>query len=276
MYKHLFSTAVLSAVLAMGVAPQAFAEKAEAEAAKTDEKTTEATKAAVDTKAADAKDVDTQALAAKLKPLFGTEPDSLKPTPVPGVYEAGFGMELIYVSQDGRYFFSGDMIDGETRKNLSEDTRSNARMTKFKELDADKAISFKAKGDEKHVLSVFTDIDCPFCVKMHNEVPKLNELGVTVNYYGYPRAGVGSGSHKKLVNVWCSDDQQQAMTDSKGGKTLEAKECETPIAEHFTIGRQLGVTGTPALITDGGMLIPGYRPAAQLAKMLDDMKSGTN
>jgi len=185
-------------------------------------------------------------------------------------------MELSYVSKDGRYFFSGDMIDGSTRTNLSENTRSSARMTKFKELDAEKSISFKAKGDEKHVLSVFTDIDCPFCVKMHNEVPKLNELGVTVNYYGYPRAGVGSGSHKKLVNVWCSDDQQQAMTDSKGGKTLDAKECETPIADHFTIGRELGVTGTPALITDTGTLVPGYRPAAQLAKMLDDMKKDAN
>lgn len=270
MYKNLFSTAVLGAVLAMGAVPQAFAEKAEA--TKVEEKATDT--------AADVKDgassVDTKTLGTKLKPLFGTEPDTLKPTPVPGVYEASFGMELIYVSKDGRYFFSGDMIDGSTRTNLSENTRSSARMTKFKELDAEKSISFKAKGDEKHVLSVFTDIDCPFCVKLHKEVPKLNELGVTVNYYGYPRAGLGSGSHKKLVSVWCSDDQQQAMTDSKNGKALDPKECENPVADHFKIGRELGVTGTPALITDTGTLIPGYRPAAQLAKMLDDMKKDAN
>ncbi len=218
-----------------------------------------------------AAEVDTKMLVAKLKPLFGGEPDSLKPTAVPGVYEAVFGMEMIYVSADGRYFFSGDMIDGETRINLTEATRTSARLAELKKVDVKQTVEFKAKGEQKHVLSVFTDVDCPYCVKLHKEVPALNEAGVTVRYFAYPRAGVGSGSYKKMVDIWCASDQQDAMTRSKNGETLEAKDCPNPVADQFALGQKVGVTGTPALITDAGALIPGYRPADQLVKMLDEM-----
>ena len=221
---------------------------------------------------ADSSNIDTKALGEKLKPLFGDVPDAVNPTPVPGVLEVVFGMELIYVSEDGRYFFSGDMIDGSTRTNLSENARTSARKTEMAKVDASTAISFKAKGDEKHVLSVFTDVTCPFCTKLHKEVDKLNEAGVTVNYYAYPRAGVGSGSYKQMVSIWCSDNQQEALSKAKDGEKLDAKECENPVANQFALGQKVGVTGTPALVTADGQLIPGYRPADQLVKMLDSAK----
>lgn len=217
--------------------------------------------------------VDTKALGDKLRPLFGDLPDAITETPVPGIYEAVFGMELIYVSADGRYFFSGDMIDGNTRTNLSENARTTARKNEMASADPSSAISFKAKGDEKHVLSVFTDVTCPFCTKLHKEVPALNDQGVTVNYYAYPRAGVGSGTYKQMVNIWCAEDQLDAMTKAKDGERAEASECENPVANHFALGRKVGVTGTPALVTDDGTLIPGYRPASQLVKLLDSVKS---
>ena len=216
--------------------------------------------------------VDTKALGEKLRPLFGDLPDAITETPVPGIYEAVFGMELIYVSADGRYFFSGDMIDGNTRTNLSENARTGARKTEMSSADPASAISFKAKGDEKYVLSVFTDVTCPFCTKLHKEVPALNDQGVTVNYYAYPRSGVGSGSYKQMVNIWCAEDQQDALTKAKDGDQAAAKECDNPVANHFALGRKVGVTGTPALVTDDGTLIPGYRPADQLVKLLDSAK----
>ncbi len=216
--------------------------------------------------------VDTKALGEKLKPLFGETPDVIKKTPVEGIYEAVFGMELIYVSADGRYFFSGDMIDGQTRTNMSEKARTSARKTEMHSNSAKGAITFKAKGEEKHVLSVFTDVTCPFCTKLHKEVPKLNEAGVTVNYLAYPRAGVGSGSYKQMVNIWCADDQQDALTKAKEGTAADANSCDNPVANHFALGQKIGVSGTPALVTDEGALIPGYRPAEQLVKMLDSAK----
>ncbi len=213
-------------------------------------------------------DTDTKALGEKLQPLFGGLPDAINETPVEGIYEAVFGMELIYVSKDGRYFFSGDMIDGSTRTNLSETSRTTARKTEMAAVDASKTVSFKAKGEEKHVLSVFTDVTCPFCSKLHKEVEKLNEEGVTVQYLAYPRAGIGSGSYKQMVSIWCAEDQQGAMNRSKGGERVETKDCENPVANHFALGQKVGVNGTPALVTEDGTLIPGYRPADQLVQML--------
>ena len=211
---------------------------------------------------------DTKALGEKLQPLFGGLPDAINETPVDGIYEAVFGMELIYVSKDGRYFFSGDMIDGSTRTNLSETSRTTARKSEMAAVDAAQTVSFKAKGEEKHVISVFTDVTCPFCSKLHNEVKALNEQGVTVQYLAYPRAGIGSGSYKQMVSIWCAEDQQDAMTRSKNGERVDNKDCENPVANHFALGQKVGVNGTPALVTEDGTLIPGYRPADQLVQML--------
>lgn len=218
-------------------------------------------------------DADKKALGEKLKPLFGDAPDAITETPIEGIYQASFGMELIYVSKDGRYFFSGDMIDGSTRTNLSEAARTTARKTEMTGNESKGAIVFKAKGDEKHVLSVFTDVTCPYCTKLHKEVTKLNEAGVTVNYLAYPRAGIGSGGYKQMVNIWCAEDQSDALTKAKNGKAADASSCDNPVANHFALGQKVGVSGTPALVTSDGALIPGYRPAEQLVKMLDSTKA---
>lgn len=208
-------------------------------------------------------------LGEKMKPMFGGAPDSLKATPVPGVFEAKFGGEIIYVSADANYVFAGDLIDAKNKSNLTELSRSSERKEIVAKIDPAKAIEFKAKGEEKHVLYAFTDVDCPFCAKLHKEVPALNEKGITVRYLAYPRAGVGSPTYKKMVSIWCADDKQQALTDMKSGKDVPVKECDNPVEEEYKLGQKLGVNGTPALITIDGMMIPGFRPADQLAKMLD-------
>lgn len=253
------------------VAPAASTEATAAAAPVPAPATTEAAKAP----ASDAL-VDTALLNEKLKPLFGDVPDSIKPTPVNGVYEAKFGTELIYVSADGRYFFSGDLIDGTSRTNLSEQSRTVERKEMLAKVEDKDAVIFKAKGEQKHLLTVFTDVDCGYCVKLHKEVNQLNEAGVSVRYLAYPRAGVGSESYKKIVNVWCADDKLDAMTKSKAGETIASKECENPVAKEFELGQKLGVNGTPALFTEDGTMIPGYRPADQLVKILDDMKTKVN
>lgn len=209
-------------------------------------------------------------LGEKLKPMFGgSAPDSLKTTPIANMFEAKFGGEIIYVSGDARYVFVGDLIDAQTKSSLTEASRSSDRQAIMKTIDASKTIEFKAKGEEKHVLYAFTDVDCPFCVKLHHEVPALNEKGVTVRYLAYPRAGVGSPAYKKMVNIWCADNKQEAMTKVKNGETIDTKECTNPVADDFALGQKLGVNGTPALVTHEGLMIPGFRPADQLVKMLD-------
>ncbi len=206
-------------------------------------------------------------LKARLKSVFRSEPDHISESKIPNIYEVMYGTEVVYVSQDGKYFIAGDMINLDTRENITNLAKSGIRKTLLNKQD-NKPVVFKAKN-EKHVLTVFTDIDCPYCAKLHREVPQLNEQGVTVKYLMFPRAGIGSPSYKKAVSMWCNDDQKQAMTDAKARKPIADKTCENPITAQYHLGQELGVTGTPALITSSGRLIPGYVPADRLVKMLE-------
>ncbi|WP_020558851.1 DsbC family protein [Thiofilum flexile] len=208
----------------------------------------------------------------QLKPLFGSAPDSVKPTPIAGVYAVSFGMELLYSSPDGRYVFSGDLIDSKSRTNLSENARASGRKAVMDKADLSKTITFKAKGEEKYAISVFTDVSCPYCVKLHHEVPKLNDLGVTVHYFAYPRAGVGSGPYKQMVSAWCSADPMKAISELKDGKTIDPKDCTNPVADHYNLGQKVGVTGTPAIVTQDGVMIAGYRPAREMFEALEESK----
>ncbi len=206
-------------------------------------------------------------LKAKLKSTFKSEPDSIKESVVPGMYEVIYGTEVVYLSSDGKYFLSGNLIDMQTRENVSDRAKQSIRQTILTRKD-NKPVTFKAKN-EKHKLTVFTDVDCPYCAKLHREVPALNEKGITVEYLMFPRAGLQSASFTKAVSMWCADDNMQSMTDAKERKPIADKSCDSPIKDQYLLGQELGVTGVPALITSTGKLIPGYMPADRLAAMLE-------
>jgi thiol:disulfide interchange protein DsbC len=134
-------------------------------------------------------------------------------------------------------------------------------------LDESEMVVFAPENPQKTV-TVFTDFDCTYCRKLHQEVPVLNELGIAVRYLAYPRAGVGSASYDKMVSAWCADDPNTALTDAKMGKAIPQKTCANPVAKQYRLGDDFGVTGTPALILEDGQLLPGYMPASALAARL--------
>ena len=202
------------------------------------------------------------------KVLPGVNPDEISPSPIKGVSEVQLGPRLLYVTNDGKYLFQGSLIDLETLKDISEDRRQTMRLDAVNALGEDKMIIFPAKKP-RHTITVFTDIDCGYCRKLHNEVDKYNERGITVRYLMYPRAGVGSPAYDKAVSVWCEEDRRQALTDAKAGKPLPKRECQNPVKEEYELGQQIGIRGTPAIILDDGALLPGYIPADKLAKSLD-------
>ncbi|MCK5725246.1 MAG: DsbC family protein [Thiotrichaceae bacterium] len=210
-----------------------------------------------------------------LTPLFGGEaPDNVTKSGAPGMYEITVGTEVIYVNNDAKYMFVGEVIDIESKRNLTSIAKKRAEeayKVKRKEIiakqDVSKTISFKAK-DEKQVLTIFTDIDCPYCSKLHNDVPALNKKGITVNYYLFPRSGPNTPSFAKAISAWCADDNKEALTKAKERKAIPNKTCDNPVVEQYTLGRKIGVTGTPALITEDGTLIPGYMPVNILVERL--------
>lgn len=210
-----------------------------------------------------------------LKKLEGAGPsipvDEIRPSLIESIYEVKLKSgEVLYSTADGSYIFTGDLyqVAPQGFKNISEERRMSARATEISNLDESEMIVFPAKGEKKGQITVFTDIDCVYCRKLHKEVSELNELGVTVRYLGFPRAGIGSGSYYSMVSVWCAENQQHAMTRAKLGESIEEKQCENPIADQYRLGQKLGVQGTPAIFLEDGRLLPGYMPAKRLATAL--------
>jgi thiol:disulfide interchange protein DsbC len=195
--------------------------------------------------------------------------DEIAPSPIEGISEVLVGPRLFYVTNDGKYLLQGSLIDIKTRTDISEERRKSSRLKAVNAMSDDDMIVFAAKKP-RHTITVFTDIDCGYCRKLHNEIEQFNANGITVRYLMYPRSGVNTPSYYKAVSVWCEDDRNAALTDSKAGKTLPRAECDNPVKAHMELGELLGVTGTPAIVLDDGELLPGYVPAVKLARALDN------
>ncbi len=198
----------------------------------------------------------------------GTPITQIEAAPVDGFYEVVLGGQVLYVSEDGKYLMQGTLFDIANRVDLSEQRRGALRMSALAELPADQRLIY-GDADAKHRLVVFTDIDCGYCRRLHQQMDEYNAMGITIEYLLYPRAGVGSDSYNKAVSVWCDSDSHEALTKAKDGIDPRPQTCENPVDEHLEIGRNVGVTGTPALVTEDGQLLPGFVPPAQLLERLD-------
>lgn len=207
--------------------------------------------------------------------LGEVKPDSVTPSPLPGIYEVVLGSRVLYLSQDGRYLIQGDLVDLSTRDNVTENRRDALRAKAVAAVGEDNMVVFAPDGPARHTVTVFTDIDCGYCRKLHQEIAEYNKQGIKVRYMWYPRAGVGSDSYDKAVAVWCAADRRDALTRAKRGEEIEHKSCENPVKAQFELGQALGVRGTPSMILEGGQMVPGYVPAAKLAQMLDGAKPAT-
>lgn len=219
------------------------------------------------TQSVQAKD-DTEKLKALLQQrLSEISISELKPAPIPGLYEMVFGSRIAYVSADGKYMFTGELIDLENRSNLTAIRRGGLVLKSIENLgEANMIVIGPAKA--KRTLTVFTDVDCPYCARLHNEVPRLTQAGVKVRYLLYPRAGKETETYKRAIAVWCAKDRVKAVGVAKSGGKLEMKTCTNPVDEHVRLGHEVGVEGTPTLVLDDGRVVPGYAPAAELLALL--------
>jgi thiol:disulfide interchange protein DsbC len=180
------------------------------------------------------------------------------------------GMTL-YMNATADYFIAGDLffIEPGGIVNATEKSRTNKRKRLLASLDESEMVVFAPRPElTKATITVFTDIDCGYCRKLHQEVPELNRLGVAVRYLAYPRAGIGSESYDKAVAVWCADNPQKALTNAKAGSVIDMKTCVNPVAEQYSMGDDFGVTGAPAVVYEDGTLQAGYLPAADMASRL--------
>ena len=177
-------------------------------------------------------------------------------------------IQPIYMLPDGEHVILGDIFnisEGEAQSTTEKD-KDIFRKNKLNTSNLE-TIDFLAKK-EKYSLTVFTDVDCGYCRKFHNEIDQYNNLGISIKYLAFPRAGIDSESYTKMVSAWCSDQADLSITLLKDNKSIPSNSCENSVAEQFELGRTLGITGTPALITQSGKLLPGYVPAQELLMLL--------
>ncbi len=199
------------------------------------------------------------------------KPDSIRPAAVKGLYEVVLGTQVVYVSADGRYLLDGDLIDVAQRRNISDERRSLLYKAAIDELGEESMIVY-APEQVKHTVTIFTDIDCPYCRKLHDEMENYNKAGIKIRYLAFPRAGIGSDSYKKAVSVWCAKDREAAMTRAKSGQKVEEKSCDNPVEQHMELVQKLGVNATPTLFLEDGRRVPGYVPAERLIQILKQKK----
>jgi len=210
------------------------------------------------------------------KSLPQYEASYIEKTPIEGIYQVIIGGQVIYMTKDARYMIDGNLIDLSTKKNYTEDAMSVIRLSQIEKLGEDKMVVYTPETI-KHTITVVTDIDCPYCRRLHSEMDQYLDGGIKVRYIFMPLKG--KGDFRTTVSVWCAKDRNEALDMAKAGAELEAKDCENPIDEHLNVSRTLGVRGTPAIILQDGSMLPGYVPAskliAELAKLnLSTAKSG--
>jgi thiol:disulfide interchange protein DsbC len=199
----------------------------------------------------------------------GAKPDELRESPIPGIYEMTRGTEIAYVTADAKYAIAGDLYEMASSTNLTENARRTERVKLLASVPESQMVVFSPK-DPKYTVSVFTDVDCGYCRKLHSQIADYNRMGIKVRYLLYPRTGPNTESWEKAEQVWCSNDRGQALTRAKQGEDIKApKHCaNSPIAREYALGQDIGVRGTPAILLDNGEMLPGYLPPQELAQHL--------
>ncbi|MFZ5636571.1 MAG: thioredoxin fold domain-containing protein [Pseudomonadota bacterium] len=198
-------------------------------------------------------------------------PEHIGPAPIPGYQEVIFSGNVIYVSNDGRYLVQG-LMDLESKEDLSQSgALPSLRRVELKKIPVTDRIVFAPVGARKHTVTVFTDIECGYCRKMHSEVGEYNKLGIAFEYVAFPRAGIGSPDALAMESVWCSADRRKALTDAKNGLPVPPKRCDNPVEAQHDIGQRIGLQGTPMVINADGVALPGYLPPAKMLEALDKL-----
>ncbi|MEN1728922.1 MAG: DsbC family protein [Pseudomonadota bacterium] len=205
----------------------------------------------------------------RLDALIGEEVDvTVASTRIDGIVQVTAGTDVFFMTEDGQFFIQGRLVDLNTQDELTELAKQGVRRQLLETLDRSTLITY-GPTDPDHEVLVFTDTDCGYCRRLHDVIDSYIEAGIAVRYAAFPRAGIGSSTYDDLVSVWCADDANAAMNQAQRGQRLQPAHCDAPVEQHFELGRMMGVTGTPYIITATGEMFGGIVPAQDLRQRLD-------
>ncbi len=204
--------------------------------------------------------------------LAGVKPENVQSTPVAGIFEVLRGSDILYMTRDGQYAFTGDLYQVPGRANLTEVHRREMRRKLIEAVPESRMVVF-SPAQPKYTVTVFTDVDCSYCRALHRQIAEYNRLGIRVRYVFYPRTGPDTASWHKAEQVWCSADRKAALTRAKLGEALDAQTCgDTPVAQEYELGKAIGLEGTPGIVAANGTLVGGYLPPDELVEQLKKLQ----
>ena len=193
--------------------------------------------------------------------------DAIEPAPLDGFSEVVVGGQALYVSDDGKYLLQGSLFDIEAKRDVSQAAVAEVRRRLLAEVPASERIVF-APANPKYTVSVFTDVECGYCRKLHGEIDEYNRRGIAIEYLAFPRMGLDTADYALMVSVWCAPDRHKALTDAKEGRPVPPRTCDNPVARHYALGQRVGLAGTPMIVTESGTQMPGYLPPDALLSAL--------
>jgi len=194
--------------------------------------------------------------------------DAIEQAPLPGYRQVIVGGQMVYVSDDGKYLLQGSLFDTKSKRDLTATRLAVDTRHKLDAVPDDKRIVFAPSGKPKYKVTVFTDIDCGYCRKLHSQIAEYNQRGIEIDYLFFPRSGIGTPSYDKAVSVWCAKDRKAAFTAAKAGANPAPLKCDNPVADQFTLGTKVGVDATPTVLAPDGTRIGGYLPPDEMLARL--------
>jgi thiol:disulfide interchange protein DsbC len=196
--------------------------------------------------------------------------DRIEPAPLPGFREVIVSGQVLYVSDDGKYMLQGPLFDVVAKEDLSQVGLAEVRRTLVSQIPRQDRIVF-APPNPKYTVTVFTDVECGYCRRLHQQIAEYNKRGIAIEYVAFPRMGLGSEDFRTMVSVWCANDRRKALTDAKNGKRIPERNCTNPVTMHYDIGQRIGLTGTPLILAEDGTQMPGYLPPDALLSTLESL-----
>ncbi|MCO7224172.1 thioredoxin fold domain-containing protein [Pleionea sp. CnH1-48] len=203
----------------------------------------------------------------QIRSVLGNPPNLIIESYNSDLLKVSLGHQVFFATQDGSYLFGGPVIDTKKQLNLVEVEKQTLRKQAISDLSSSMTLSFPANKEE-HVVTVFTDIDCTYCRKLHTQMADFNALGISVNYVMLPRSGVGSQSYLKAVSVFCSENPRKSMDKAMAGQAVDRASCDNTVADQFKTAVSMGINSTPVMILPDGQLQMGLIKPEQLKKRL--------
>jgi thiol:disulfide interchange protein DsbC len=194
---------------------------------------------------------------------------SIAESSLPGFFSVVVDGHVVFISGDGKYLIEGHVLDIATRHDLASEGMSVVRKEGLAKIPQDKRLIF-APPHPKYTVTVFTDVDCPYCRQFHKQIAEYNRLGIAVRYVLYP-LDFHPGADKKAAAVWCAKDRNAAYTAAMNGQDPGTGSCTNPVAETKALGETLGINATPTVLAEDGTMVDNAKAVSPtlLAAELD-------